>query len=420
MDIPDIDTVLFLRPTESLTIFIQQLGRGLRLSEDKEALTVLDFVGQAHRNYDFSSKLRALTGKTKRGIKEEINDDFPNMPAGCHIKLEKVAKEHILKNIQSSYFRITDLRRMMKNFHNNFSLELSLKNFLDSYGIDKNLFYSRYSFYSLKAEIGFKKKYEVKHVKELKQALRRFSRIASKRLLNFSERLLKRDLVIPNLTMGEKLKLGMFHYTIWGDRAEISYEKSLNDLKLYNKDIVDELIELIDYNKNNIRIRELDYEEKDIPLDIYASYSIDQILVAFGKSKENYKYPLREGVLYIKEKNTDLLFITINKNEEDYLPSTMYNDYARNSQLFNWETQSITSVDSPTGQRYINDRSIEHKVLLFVRECRQENGQTMPYVFLGNAKYYSHSGNKPIEIIWEMDHPIPEKIIRESSLRVIN
>src|SRR5699024_11213471 len=87
VDIPEIDTVLFLRPTESLTIFTQQLGRGLRLSENKDALTVLDFVGQAHQNYDFSAKYRVLIGKTRKSIKDEIEDEFPNLPAGSHIKL---------------------------------------------------------------------------------------------------------------------------------------------------------------------------------------------------------------------------------------------------------------------------------------------------------------------------------------------
>jgi len=65
VDIPEINTVLFLRPTESLTVFLQQLGRGLRLCEGKECLTVLDFVGQAHKNYDFEQKFKALIGKSK-------------------------------------------------------------------------------------------------------------------------------------------------------------------------------------------------------------------------------------------------------------------------------------------------------------------------------------------------------------------
>ena len=370
VDIPDIDTVLFLRPTESLTVFIQQLGRGLRLSEDKEALTVLDFVGQAHTNYDFSFKLRALIGKTRRGIKEEINDDFLNMPAGCHIKLERIAKEYILSNIQSSIFTVNDSRRMMISFTNNFINDLTLQNFLDNHGIDIDRFYSRYSFYELLVQTGYKKEYEVKHEKELKQALRRFSKIDSKRLLKFSEKILKDDIDISRFNEEEQLVLGMFHYTIWGNRPEISYKESLSDLKEDNPDIVKELLDIIDYNKERIKAIEIEYEDNDIPLDIYASYSTDQIMVAFGKTKGDYKYPMREGTLYVKEKHSDLFFITINKNEEDYLPSTMYNDYAKNSELFNWESQSTIGVDTPTGQRYINDRSEKHKVLLFVRESR--------------------------------------------------
>lgn len=97
----------------------------------------------------------------------------------------------------------------------------------------------------------------------------------------------------------------------------------------------------------------------------------------------------------------------------------MYNDYAINKELFHWESQSTTGVDTATGQRYIEDRGPDHKILLFVREERQEYGQTAPYRFLGNAKYVSHKGSKPIQIVWKLDHPIPERIIRGSNLMVV-
>ena len=420
VDIPDIDTVLFLRPTESLTVFIQQLGRGLRLSENKEALTVLDFVGQAHANYDFSFKLRALTGKTRHGIKEEINDDFPNMPAGCHIKLERIAKDYILRNIQSSIFNIGDLRNMIKNFTNNFTDTLNLENFLENYGIDINKFYSKYSFYELLSQTGYKDKYEVDNKKELKQSLRRFSKIDSKRLLKFTEEILIENLNQSLFNKEEKLMFGMIHYTLWGNKPKDNYKESLNDLKENNSDIVKELLDIIKYKKARLKTIEIEYEDSKVPLDIYASYSTDKIMVDFGKTEEDYVYPMREGALYIKDKNTDLFFITINKNEEDYLPSTMYNDYAKSSEFFNWESQSTISVETPTGQRYVNDNSKDHKVLLFVREYKKGYNQALPYTFLGNARYVSHSGNKPIQIVWKMDHPIPAKIIRESNLSVVN
>lgn len=419
VDIPEVDTVLFLRPTESLTIFLQQLGRGLRLSEGKEALTVLDFVGQANRNYDFSFKFRALMGKGDRNIKDEIIDEFPNMPAGCHIKLEKIAQEYILKNIQSSTFNISNLRNMVVNFSENFTNELNLENFLNNYGIDKDKFYSKYSFYNILYQSGLKKEYLVTDKKRLQSSLRRFSQIDSNRLLDFSKKILTRDFKEKDLNKEEKLLLAMFHYTIWTDIPDKSYVDSVNRLKEYNKDLVREMLDIIDYNKKNIKNIEIPYNDKDIPLDIYASYSIEQVMAAFGKTTENKKYPMRQGVLYIKEKNTDLFFITINKNEEDYLPTTMYNDYAINKELFHWESQSTTSISSPTGKRYIkNDKN--HRVLFFVRDKKHKFNATQNYTFLGNGRYVSHKGSNPIQIIWKLDNKIPERIIRKSSLRITN
>lgn len=420
VDIPDVDTVLFLRPTESLTVFIQQQGRGLRLSEGKDALTVLDFIGQAHKNYDFSFKLRALIGKTNRKIDEEIIDEFPNMPAGCHIKLEKIAQSYILKNIQSSIINRNNLKSMIANYSNVFTSELNLRNFIDNYGIDKNQFYSKFKFYELVAETNLAEEYKVSHYNELKHSLRRFSNINSKRLLLFTKKILSEDIKFIKLDITERIMLGMFHYTLWGKEPESSYMDSLRILKEENQDIVKELLDLIDYNLSKLKVLEIPYEDKDIPLDIYASYTTNQIMAAFGKATEEKQYSMREGVLFIKEKNTDLFFITINKNESDYLPSTMYNDYAISSELFNWESQSTTSVESPTGQRYITDRSEDHKVLLFVREYKIKYGNASPYIFLGNARYVSHKGTNPIQIIWRMDHPIPERVIRESKLKVVN
>lgn len=419
VDIPEIDTVLFLRPTESLTVFLQQLGRGLRLYEDKEALTVLDFVGQAHKNYDFSIKYRALMGKSHRGLKEEIIDEFPNMPAGCHIKLEKIAKEYILNNIQSSTFNKNKLSYMIRTYKENFSTPLTLENFLNNYSIERDLFYSRYSFRNLLYVNEIINEYQVENEKELKQALRRFARIDSKKLLLFSKHILENDINALELNEYNTKLLGMFHYTIWGKVPENSYLDSLKTLKEKNSDIVKELLEIIDYNLKYQKILEIEYSDREIPLELYESYTIDQVLSVFDKNTEIHKYPMRQGVLYIKEKNTDLFFVTINKSEGDYLPSTMYNDYAIDNKLFHWESQSVTSVESPTGRRYIYDRSKAHKVLFFVREMKKLYGQSSPYIFLGNAKYISHKGSRPIQIKWRLENEIPEKIINESKLKLV-
>src|SRR3954449_13449714 len=102
LDLPTVDTVLFLRPTESATVFLQQLGRGLRLSEDKAALTVLDFIGAQHKEFRFDLRFRALNGATRRGLQREVEQGFPTLPAGCHIELDRVAAEIVLQNVRAS------------------------------------------------------------------------------------------------------------------------------------------------------------------------------------------------------------------------------------------------------------------------------------------------------------------------------
>ncbi len=91
MDDPEVNTVLFLRPTESLTVFLQQLGRGLRHAPEKDCLTVLDFVGQAHRHYRADTKLKALLPRHRFSIDKEVDLDFPHLPAGCSIQLDRLS-----------------------------------------------------------------------------------------------------------------------------------------------------------------------------------------------------------------------------------------------------------------------------------------------------------------------------------------
>lgn len=136
VDIPEVNTVLFLRPTESLTIFLQQLGRGLRLAEDKECLTVLDFIGQANRRYNFEDKFAALLSNATRSVSREIKDGFVSVPKGCYIQLEKKAAKYILENIRASYGNTAGLVARAASFAEDSGLELTLKNFLDHYHLD--------------------------------------------------------------------------------------------------------------------------------------------------------------------------------------------------------------------------------------------------------------------------------------------
>src|SRR5579859_4205388 len=102
IDIPEVDTVLLLRPTESATVFLQQLGRGLRLAEGKSGLTVLDFIGQQRREFRFDARFQALTGIPARKLPDAVEHDFPYLPSGCYVHLDRVAATIVVENLRAA------------------------------------------------------------------------------------------------------------------------------------------------------------------------------------------------------------------------------------------------------------------------------------------------------------------------------
>jgi hypothetical protein len=128
---------------------------------------------------------------------------------------------------------------------------------------------------------------------------------------------------------------------------------------------------------------------------------------------------IREGAKYFPDEKADVFFITLNKSEKDYSPTTMYKDYSINESLFHWQSQSTISAESNTGQRFINHTKLDSKVLLFVREFKTNAAVAAPYTFLGLADYVKHEGSRPINIVWRMQRPIPAKYLKKTNKLVV-
>ena len=424
VDIPEVNTVLFLRPTESLTIFLQQLGRGLRLAEDKECLTVLDFIGQANKKYNFEDKFAALLRNSTRSVTKEIENGFVSLPKGCYIQLEKKAAKHILDNIRASYGNAAGLAARIASFEEDTGLKLSLAGFLDHYHLEPRSMYKYATFSRLCARAGVINDFTEPMEEKATKALLRLSVIDSRRWISFLLDVLPRvaDVDFNILSDIEKRMLRMFYITVWGKAAEEwggdEVITNLNELA-GSPVLLGEIIDLLKYQFDRIDFIDTPVEIGfECPLDLHCTYTRDQILVALDFLKPS---TVREGVKWLPDQKLNILFVTLNKSDKDYSPTTMYNDYSVNEWLFHWQSQSTTAERSPTGQRYIHHKERGSRVLLFIREYKtnQITNRAEAYTYLGTANYVKHQGEKPMNILWKLDEPIPAKYLKKTNKLVV-
>lgn len=421
VDIPNIDTVLFLRPTESLTIFLQQLGRGLRLAENKDCLTVLDFVGNARPEYDFEHKFRALIGKTHTSIIKEIEDEFPHLPLGCSIVLEKKAKEIILKNIrEATEFRRPQLLQKIQMFKHHSSLPLTLNNFLEFHHLDIRQVYKKGSWKRLCADAGAIPDFKEPQEKELTSCMqKKLIQSNSLTYLRFIQKVISQDINLVLLKKEEEIMLLMFHYDVWQEAGiKIGFSDVQESITSLGKNpiMLQEMKEYIEH-----QIEKIEFVEKDInldfpfPLKLHSRYNREEILASIGISNFNQKSSNREGSALNKKLNIEALFVTLKKTEKEYSPTTMYEDYAVNNTLFHWQSQNSISPHSPKGESYIKHKELGKTILLFVREQNvDEFGFTMSYTFLGETEFLKSKGARPMSVEWQLNEPMPAFILKES------
>lgn len=258
----------------------------------------------------------------------------------------------------------------------------------------------------------------------LTKAFARLAVIDSRRWTLFLLDILPRlgNIDFATLSDVEKRMMQMLYITVWGKAAEDwASEEVLDNLYALSNSAVllGELMSLLQY-----RFEQIDFIDEpvdlgfDCPLDLHCTYTRDQLLVAMDFMKP---VTVREGVKWLPEKQFDVLFVTLNKADKDYSPTTMYNDYSINESLFHWQSQSTTAEDSPTGQRYIHHAERGSKVLLFVREFKSDcvTGGAEAYTYLGTASYVKHEGSRPMNIIWRLDRPIPAKFLKKTNKLVV-
>lgn len=411
VDIPSIDVVLMLRPTESATVFLQQLGRGLRRSPGKAVCTVLDFVGHQAKAFRFDLRYRRMLGRTRRELEEDIVGDFPYLPPGCSLQLDRVAKEVVLDNIRNALpRRWPDQVRELRTLG-----DVPLGTYLNETGLELDDVYVRHSFTEMRRAAGFLTGEVPDGEEKLNRAIGRLTHVDDlDRLLVYRE-LLDSDTPPREGTLSQRHARQLHGLLLTMLTPRKGNYSSLDDAaaELWKHDALRrELVELIDLLDDQVTHVQTPLGILgQIPLLTHATYTRDEVLAAFGASSVEAPLPLQAGAYWSDATKTDVFFVTLQKTEKDYSPTTRYRDYAISDELFHWESQSTTRAASKIGQRYIHHVANGTNVVLFIRLAKQtQSGSTMPYFCAGTARYVEHQSERPMQIIWKLDRPLPGDI----------
>ncbi len=429
VDIPEVDTILFLRPTESLTVFIQQFGRGLRKAEGKTHVDIFDYVGNSRAEFNYTDRMRVMLGRTSMSVAEEMERDCPHLPMGCRIMLEPKAKEYIMNNIRGAVQRFTARRinSLVQNFERNHSVPLTLTNFVKIYQIPLDKLYRGRTWNQLMFDN------EIEHEKsqfneELGRAVfRKWLATDSYSYLTFIEQLAQKSFKVDVDQMNgvEQKRLLMLYYDLFENAGRFSSLQEMVNTLAEDAYFCKELKEVM-----ALLLKEKTAYEKednsmlpDFPLMLHGVYTKAQIQVAIGTSTLTRKSSAREGVERNRRLNVEAMFVDIIKNREEG-STTDYDDKALTPYLFQWDTQNRVRPDSNEGQVYINQTQT---MLLFVREQKnfvEDKSRTMGYVYLGRVTLsdweYKNLGSRwQMQIRWNMVEPIPGSVMHFARIREI-
>ena len=408
VDIPEVDTVLFLRPTESLTIFLQQLGRGLRLSAGKTELTVLDFVAQANRKYDFASRFRALTLHPEKNIQKQIKDGFTLLPLGCSIVMEKKARQYILDNITSAIYNKNRIVREIISY----TSVPSISQFLENNGQDIRILYQGSNCWSsLKRAAGRISYIDDAITKRLEKGMANLIHHNTSSFLRFVERFIAGESV--HIDEANRTYAIMLYYTLFLDKISRAGFSNINEALMLIHDekyacFKQEVSEIVSYLLANLNIKTTPIGAEIIPgLELYGCYTREEVFTLVGRQTAEVKMQgAASGVFNLPEHNATLLFVTLNKSEKDFSPSTQYNDYLINEDYFHWQSQNTDSHNNNGGRRYTEQSQTKNKIILFVREEKKDGfGNTSPFHCFGLVDYVSSHDDFPMNVTWKLHKP---------------
>jgi hypothetical protein len=409
VDLPFVDTLLFLRPTQSVTLFIQQLGRGLRhwrecaaqaKADEKATYLVLDFIGQHRADFRFDATLSALTGIPRARLVKATEQGFPLLPSGCTLRLDAVARTQVLESLKAHLTRRNRIVEEVKELTAEAGGKLSLNAYLEATGRELSEVYSGDSGWTALRRAAGLLPGENEDEDDLSRRLGWLLHVDEPhRLMSWTRALKEPKLAVSDV--GNAHRLVMLGFQLH-HRGVVRSAREVVQTITKHAAIRDELTELTEVLDANISLADDVYPVPEWPLALHRHYSRREIAAAVGYVHPGKKGGVPQGGILKLDGQREILLVTLDKSDRSFSPTTRYRDYAISPTLFHWETQSVASVHRASGKRYVESPGNGWKFFLFVRTDPEA-----AYAFCGGVEYQAHEGDRPIAITWRLENALP-------------
>ncbi len=448
VDVPEINQIIMLRPTESPIVFIQQLGRGLRKAEDKEYVVVLDFIGNYRNNFMIPIALSGDRSYNKDNIRRYVTEGGRVIPGASTIHFDEISRKRIFQAVDNANFSdIKLIRENYTNLKNKLGHIPALSDF-DKYGemdvlriFDNNSLGSYYKFL-----VKYEKEYTIRLSEDEEKVVEFVSKkLASgkrvhelellRRLLKYHHglmKILKKSLkenydcsmdehCVKNVVnmMTNKFATSVAKKTyapcVFLEKEDVDYKVSKSfDEMLQNPDFYHILEELIDFGisryKENFSIR-----YQDTNLVLYQKYTYEDACRLLNWEKN--EVPLNiGGYKFDKKTKTFPVFINYDK-QDDISDTTKYEDHFTAYNRLIAISKSGRSIDSEDVQNFIHAKERGIDVQLFVRKNKDDK-ISKEFYYLGRMTatgmvkefVMPNTEKTAVEIEWMLDTPVREDI----------
>jgi superfamily II DNA or RNA helicase/HKD family nuclease len=425
VDVPDVDTLLLLRPTQSPVLFAQQLGRGLRTSPGKSSCLVVDLIGQHRTEYRLEERFKALVDPSRGTVREQLSLDFPFLPAGCSINLEQVAKERVIAALQAVAAR-PGIKSLTKDL---VALEsISLERFLTETGRSIEQFYGTEQ-----------RTLSWTRLRRLAENSAAPPQPATAELTQEEAALLRRIGYLQHVTDPQRADAWFdwltsptppdsSTFTLLQRRLAIQLMHGLNltpptleegfEVLWRHRAVRDEIAELLALTRPMIDASPTPLLGLgDVPVMVHARYTRAEVLAATGVSHIDQRFTQQSGVHFEPSSRSQLMFVTLHKDNSRFTSTTQYKDHAITRDLFHWESPNNWRQQGTAMQRCIGagpDGSQPR--LLFVRE-RSSGATEGTFRCFGQVDLDGElEGNRPVALTWRLRQPLPEVAFEAATL----